>query len=213
MDDKTTEPAKSLHDWLMQQLPSAVAKVSIKHSKYPVLHVGGKVKCFTPRIPCTPTTGEDQTIPRICCADTLFGCLYGGRHHCGDYRLYLYEFDERDVVIPSVQLTKEPKRKGEVWIVPHRMSNWTIAPNVVGELRLSKVLAEDTGSDLPEFFGNDYIFYSTKPIRLTSDITLTAEQAYRLELRWKASDMEITNITPVDKSEYDKALSTHTVLR
>lgn len=213
MADKTTEPAKSLNDWLMQQLPAVVAKVSIKRSAHPVLHVGGKVKCFSPRIPCMPTTGEDQTVPRICCADTLFGCLYGGRHHCGDYRLFLYEFEERDVVVPSVWLTKEPARKGEMWIVPHRMSNWQIKPTVIGELRLSCVLTDDADSPLADFFGNDYIFYSSKPVRLNSEISLSAEQAYRLELRWKKSGLEINNVTPVDREEFDRALSMHTVMR
>ncbi|MCT7475849.1 hypothetical protein N5V81_12770 [Escherichia coli] len=38
---------------------------------------------------------------------------------------------------PSVNLTQEPNRAGEVWIVPHRMSNWDIKPIYLGEMRLS----------------------------------------------------------------------------
>lgn len=142
------EVISSLKSWLGGQMPSVQKSVKPIHldDDEVLLHVGpSKIKSFYPRVPGSVAPGEDTTVGRVCCSLTLEKALWGGRHHLGTNRLYLYAFKERDVVVPSVSLTQEGKRGNEVWIVPHRMENWNIVPERVGEARLiSMSEGEDT---------------------------------------------------------------------
>ena len=142
------EPIGSLTKWLGGQMPSVQKKVKPVHLDRDevLLHIGpSKIKSFYPRVPGSVAPGEDTTVGRVCCSLNLEKALWGGRHHFPSERLYLYAFEERDVLVPSVSLTQEGKRGNEVWIVPHRMENWNIVPLRVGEARIiSRTCPDDT---------------------------------------------------------------------
>lgn len=139
---------QSLIRWFEQQMPNITKSMEVAKISVPPIHVGGtNIKTFCPRIPSNPFTGEDLTIPRICCSADIIRALIGGRHNFDGMPktvLSIYTFEERDIVRPSTSLTKEPNRNGEIWIVPHRLSNWDMKPDVVGEMRLFS-MSESTG--------------------------------------------------------------------
>lgn len=196
----------SLERWFENQMPKVAKKLALKNVATPPLHVGGKVRSFAPRLPNNPAPGEDQTIPRICCSLSIKNCCVGARHNFQfaneNPRLYLYSFLERSVVQPSVEVTKEPNRAGEVWIVPHRMANWDITPRVVGEMRLVKMAEQYTRLT--------YVMLVSEPVIWDESLTLKPDTAYQFTVHW-TPNVTFTVPTPVDISCYHQALAEYTV--
>lgn len=198
----------SLDKWFERQLPKVAKKLTVRGIDTPPLHIGGKVSVFTPRLPSSPAPGEDQTIPRVCCSLTLQNCCTGARHNFQfaneNPRLYIYTFPERSVVQPSVDVTKEPNRAGEVWIVPHRMSNWEIKPTTVGEMRLLDMMDDYTKLE--------YVMMVSEPVKWDNDLTLKPDTAYSFEVIWTPT-LSYTKPTPVPVDVYHRALTAYTVSR
>lgn len=187
-----SEPAGTLKSWLGGQMPSVQKKVkAIRLDKDEVLlHVGpSKIKSFYPRVPGSVASGEDTTVGRVCCSLTLEKALWGGRHHFPSDRLYLYAFDERDVLVPSTELTQEGKRGNEVWIVPHRMENWNIVPTRVGEAR---VISRTCPDDLLEYKITYVIKIDNIDVPFNGDTVLKAGNFYEFTVtrggKWRAVD-------------------------
>ncbi|ANZ48831.1 hypothetical protein BIZ83_gp022 [Erwinia phage vB_EamM_ChrisDB] len=198
----------SLVKWYENQMPKVAKKLALKGLDTPPLHIGGKVKIFSPRIPYSPADGEDLTIPRVCCSLALKNCIIGARHNFRSLdiqqRIHIYAFDERSVVQPSVDVTKEPNRAGEVWIVPHRMANWEIKPKVLGEMRLV-MLSHDSS----EFM---YAVQVGETIAFDSSKKLEAGQTYLIRITIKMG--EVTNVTDPELTSVDHyhgALNAYTV--
>lgn len=207
----TIEP--SLVKWLEQQLPRTAKKVSLKKLDSAPLHISDrKISVFTPRIPYSVYRDEDKTVPRICCSVDLERCLRGVRRYFTPAetasavpRFYLYGFDERDVVQPSIELSAEPYRANEVWIVPHRLSNWEIKPSMVGELRLVRLA------------NNGYTH--TLAVALNQDVRLNANQLLKggsfYELTVTCSEREpqitISDAKEISRGIFDAALNEYTV--
>lgn len=207
----TIEP--SLVKWLEQQLPRTAKKVSLKKLDSVPLHISDrKISVFTPRIPYSVYRDEDKTVPRICCSVDLERCLRGVRRYFTPAetatavpRFYLYGFDERDVVQPSIELSAEPYRANEVWIVPHRLSNWEIKPSMVGELRLVRLA------------NNGYTH--TLAVALNQNVRLNANQLLKggsfYELTVACSEREpqitISDAKEISRGIFDAALNEYTV--
>ena len=196
----------SLEKWRENQMPRVAKKLTLRGVTTPPLHVGGKVKVFSPRLPNNPAPGEDQTVPRICCALTLKNCNIGARHNfqfaSEKPRLYLYAFDERSVVQPSVDVTKEPNRAGEIWIVPHRMANWDITPTVIGDMRLLKMANE--------FRTLDYVLMVNQPTLWDTGETLKPDVAYQFTVTW-SPEVRFSALQEVPVAVYHDALNGYTV--
>lgn len=198
----------TLDKWLLNQMPAVVKKLSLKGIDTPPLHIGGKVKVFTPRIPHSPSYGEDLTIPRICCGLTLKNCIVGARHNFRSLenrkRIYIYSFDERSVVRPSIDVTKEPNRAGEIWIVPHRMSNWTITPRVLGEMRLVMISHDDN-----ELM---YVIQVGETMAFDSNKKLEAGKTYLFTITlgdWET--LKVSDPDPADVDYYHGSLNSYTI--
>lgn len=180
----------SLSKWFENQMPSAVKKMSPRLISNPPLHLSDAViKEFSPRIPLSVDTDEDKTIPRVCCSLDLARCIQGARHQFthGATRLYLYAFNERNVIQPSVALTQESNRAGEVWIVPHRMSNWQLAPEVLGEMRLSEMSEDGTSQT--------WLYFGCKEALFEGSTKLIPEMVYKIHLRLTRTDYGVvTNV-------------------
>lgn len=198
----------SLDKWFENQLPRVAKKLSVRGIDVPPLHVGGKVKVFIPRLPSSPAPGEDQTIPRVCCSLTIKNCCTGARHNfqfaSETPRLFLYSFLERSVVQPSVDVTKEPNRAGEVWIVPHRMANWEITPRVIGEMRLVNMTNDYTKLE--------YVMMVSEPVKWDNELTLQPDVAYGYTVVW-SPDLSFSQPKPVPLEVYHNALTAYTVSR
>ena len=119
--------------------------------------------------------------------------------------MYLYGFDERDVAQPSVNLTQEPNRAGEVWIVPHRMSNWDIKPIYLGEMRLSELRNGCHVFVYHLSFGQD--------VRLSTSQLLKAGEFYRLiiSVNWERGEVKVSEAVATARTAFDNALNEYVV--
>lgn len=187
-----SEPAGSLKSWLGGQMPSVQKKVKAirLEDDEVLLHVGpSKIRSFYPRVPGSVASGEDTTVGRVCCSLSLSKALWGGRHHFPSERLYLYAFEERNVLVPSTSLTQEGKRGNEVWIVPHRMENWDITPQRVGEAR---IISKSSPDDVLEYQLHYVVKIDNMDIPYDDDTLLKAGHFYEFVVergaKWKAID-------------------------
>ena len=203
----------SLVKWLEQQLPRTAKKVSLKKLDSAPLHISDrKISVFTPRIPYSVYRDEDKTVPRICCSVDLERCLRGVRRYFTPAetasavpRFYLYGFDERDVVQPSIELSAEPYRANEVWIVPHRLSNWEIKPSLVGELRLVRLANNGYTHTLAVALNQD--------VRLNANQLLKSGSFYELTVTCSEREPQITisDAKEISRGIFDAALNEYTV--
>lgn len=180
--------SKEMTDWLNGQHPTVrkLAKAVVLEDDERVYHIGpDKIQRFFPRIPGSTAKGEDRTVSRICCSLDIARALYGGRHHLPENRIYLYEFAEREVLLPSTTLTQEGKRGSEVWIVPHKLANWNIKPVVVGEMRL---LERTESGSLKDGINMTYVLrVFDRPVQFDKDTLLEPGKTYSVALveRWR----------------------------
>lgn len=181
--------AASLDTWLQNQMPRVMKKLTPRLLDTPPLHIStSRVRVFSPRIPLSVLSDEDKTVPRVCCSVDLARCIASARHilRTGDVprQVFIYGFTERSVVQPSVELSQEPVRAGEVWIVPHRMGNWEISPELLGEMRLLEMDGE----------GNRFTFVVRcgQEVTLRNGETLREGIAYRLPVAIKHQTQEVT---------------------
>ena len=183
--------SKEMNDWLNGQHPTVrkLAKAVVLEDDERVYHIGPeKIQRFYPRIPGSTAKGEDRTVSRICCSLDISRALYGGRHHLPEPRIYLYEFAEREVLLPSTTLTQEGKRGSEVWIVPHKLANWNIKPAVVGEMRL---LERNESGKLLDALEMTYVLQVyDRPVHFDKDTVLVPGKTYSVAMteRWKDTE-------------------------
>ncbi|AWN09107.1 hypothetical protein MLDJOKPK_00194 [Salmonella phage SPAsTU] len=200
----------SLERWAERQMPQVAKKLTLRMLDAPPLHLSKcKIPTFCPRIPLSVATDEDKTVPRICCSLDLERCIKGARHNFSAIeiptRLFLYGFHERAVAQPSVNLTQEPNRAGEVWIVPHRMSNWDIKPIYLGEMRLSELRGEGHIFVYHLGFGED--------VRLSNSQLLKGGKFYRLQVtvHWDTGEVKVSEAVETPRTGFDNALNEYVV--
>lgn len=202
--------AASLEKWLQNQMPRVAKKSTLRLLDTPPLHIStARIKMFSPRIPLSLTNDEDKTVPRVCCSVDLARCLASARHILRTdeppRQIFIYAFTERSVVQPSIELSQEPVRAGEVWIVPHRMGNWELYPDVIGELRLMEMNGE----------GNRFVFAVRcgQSVTLRTGETLREGPIYRIEVTINRQDctVNVGECWEIDPSIFDRALDCYTV--
>lgn len=205
---ETIEP--SLERWREQQMPQVAKKLTLRTLDTAPLHLSKcKIATFSPRIPLSAAPNEDKTVPRICCSVDLERAIKGARHNFSAIevptRLFLYGFDERGVAQPSVNLTQEPNRAGEIWIVPHRMSNWDIKPIYLGEMRLSELRNGGRIFVYHLSFGQD--------VRLSTNQLLKGGEFYRLivSVDWEHDQVTVSEAVATNRNAFDSALNEYVV--
>lgn len=103
-----------------------------------------KVGLMTPRIPVSEF--EDQSIPRICFATSIQGCLIGANED-KDIRgevFHVYTIETDDYYIPSESEVADVKVTGEVWI------KYAVEPDYLYDIRVEKAIS----SSVAEIAGN-----------------------------------------------------------
>jgi len=200
----------SLDRWLQNQMPRVVKKLAPKLVSVPPLHISvGTIRTFSPRIPLSAMPDEDKTVPRVCCSLDLVRCIESARHVLSTIevpsRVYIYGFDERSVVQPSIELSQEPVRAGEVWVVPHRMSNWEIPAKVYGEMRLMEM-----GTNGGHFV---FVVRTNRDLTFTANQQLKADRTYQLKVRVNQSNgiASVSDAKEIAAESFAKALNGYTV--
>lgn len=144
----TADYDTKLDSWRNGQNPKIFTRLRPRKVSTPPLHISAvSVRRFVPRIPKSIAPGEDQTVPRVCCSLSLAKCFQGARWNYdelpGPSCFNVYGFDVRNVIDPTVTLTKEPTRNGEVWVVPYQLAYWELTPQLLGQLRLLKYTSDN----------------------------------------------------------------------
>lgn len=207
------EAAPSLIKWMDTLMPGLAKSLKPIHSPYPLLHITAcPVRVFTPRIPHSIVKDEDCTVPRICVSQFLKQCLAAARHtvpeivYTGD--LTIYTFDERDVLLATPKVTKEPIT-GEGWIVPHRLSNWELKPSIIGKIRVVEV-TQSGESDLDRFVAKMALRVNY-PLQWDRDIELVPGTDYVFNIRISAFKTEVTDLKEAVGNEFNDADKGYTV--
>ena len=145
----------AIDNWLARQLPDMQKSMS-PITGVDVLHISNDqaLKKMRPRIGFRQMKVEDRTIPRICAASNLLGCIYG---HTGVHEMAMGRFVDDDrsnwngvfavyrlpveaVIKPSKRLVPDAPQTGEVWVVPYEPSLYEIYPIRVGTMFLHDVM-------------------------------------------------------------------------
>lgn len=138
-----------LSKWLLNQNPD-----NHKHLKIvkdiDFLHISsdGRLKNMTPRIGRRQMKEEDRTIPRICGAPHLIGCMYGhsavaisaldGDAFNGtdwvadDGSFHIYRIKGKEFIQPSKTLVPDVKETDELWVVPCSPEFSKVTPVKIG---------------------------------------------------------------------------------
>lgn len=137
--------------WLANQLPDMQKSMTVLNG-VDFLHISTDqaIKKMRPRIGFRQMKVEDRTIPRICGASNLVGCIYG---HTAVRDMYvdcyagnrvdkwngvfaIYKMPVESVIKPSKRLVPDAPQTGEIWIVPYAPEMYEIVPSRVGTMLL-----------------------------------------------------------------------------
>lgn len=173
-----------LEKWLYNQRPFVTGNVTLVKETIKFLHISqdNNIKEMYPRISWRQSGKEDRTIPRICGAPNLRGCILGhtivrsnileGISFIKDQWkdnnspiYYIYQLPELEYLRPSNKLVPEVNQTDEVWITPYCPEAITVKPKKIGRFlpyRISQeiFMGESTLSN---------VFY----LELTTDIMLS----------------------------------------
>lgn len=178
---------ENMRRWIENQRPDVVKNVNSQNVDG-VLHMSDTptIRKFIPRLPESVKKSEDRTIARVCCALDLQGCFYGVPHHLEHHqeRLYLYHLPVDEVVVPNKKLSGVAVTDGEVWVVPHRLSNWEIKPTIVGFVYLTQI-----------HHSGDSNTYATYLVNLLKDDRGNAcDVYYRAHVKFSHGDCTVTDV-------------------
>jgi hypothetical protein len=214
----------SIDNWLARQLPD-MQKSMTPLSGVDVLHISNdqSLKKMRPRIGFRQMKVEDRTIPRICAASTLLGCIYGhtGVHYMAMDRFVddgkstwngvfaVYRIPVEAVIKPSKKLVPDAPQTGEVWVVPYEPSLYEINPIRIGAMFLHDVLERATNGQ--KIINNTIFLKVDQPYALEKDKLSPGFYAFDLPgdlTAYGGNPMEkVVNLRTISASEWKDALS------
>lgn len=222
------EHTEELKNWLNMQPPKVKSNIEIigSDSGIKMLHISynTKPKRFIPVIGHRQAVSEDRTVPRVCVAPSLLGCVlgYGGFEHDsqnldkgkkssigvtyqGGFKLY--KFDYEFVVKPNEKLVYDQKVTDEHWLVTYSKDTVFYTPIEIGELFVRKIETEfgpDTQTITYYVKVNETVSFS-KNINLQPGCYRVKSPASFQLKNW--TDDESVRVSKVSEEDYFKAKS------
>jgi hypothetical protein len=202
-----------LTTWISKQNPTA-AKGMTALKDIDALHISTNPRLGTlvPRIGSRQTKTEDRTIPRICCSETVVGCIYGHSTvrdvsvekevftgtewqdlQCPVF--YIYRLNVEELVRPSKKLVMDAVRTRELWVVPYAPEACAVKPERVGQLLLRK--AVDVHDQGRHYQLNTFVMKVVKPIKLEDELLHPGH--YQFDLHGSLSVVGGGTTSPVEK--------------
>lgn len=211
--------------WLANQLPDMQRSMEVVND-VDFLHISTDqaLKKMRPRIGFRQMKAEDRTIPRICGAPNIVGCIYGhaGIHtYTMDYfvngysadkwngLIAVYRMNVKQAIKPGKKLVPDAKATGEVWIVPYAPETYEVYPTRIGSMLLHHI-GESVLDGTPVMSN---VFY------LKVDTAFRLEQSYLtpgfyqfslagdLSIKPGASMLPVEGLTTLSSAEWNSALS------
>lgn len=181
------------------------------------------IKEFVPRIGDRQNPVEDRTVPRICTAPSILGCLIGYASEVSDflslasdgtednlgykggYKIYAFEFNA--AIRPNNKLAGDSSVSDECWLVSFSPDNSTYKPINAGKVFFSKIISNArTGKAVScdcemyvEVTLDTGILFS-KNIFLEKGYYRITGSAPRYTKSWEADAS--FKVTKIDKAEY-----------
>ena len=187
-----------------------------------LLHISdnNKLKDCTPQIGNRQADSEDRTVPRVCVASSLIGCMIGHAasenyflnvEHTKEYRggYYIYAFDFEYALKPNSKLVYDSKKTNEHWLVTYNKDTITYTPKCIGKFFIQSITYIAKSGSIP--IPTDSILFieveSKKPIKFNNNIELS-KGYWKIEgpLFTTLRSLETTKpftITEITKSEYN----------
>ena len=173
-----------------------------------LLHISTnpKIPEFIPMVSTRTMNAEDRTVPRVCTAPTIVGCLNGYQAQIKNFHdqlgltIYGIPFDE--ALIPSTKLLPDVKMTDEVWLVPYSKKYSGYKPNVIGRMFAYTVKWYSSKCERYdiEFYVEvleDFMFSPTVSLKVGLwRLTLVYDSSVA------ANKQEIITVAPLTKAEY-----------
>lgn len=150
-----------------------------------------KVPIFIPQFSNRQMVKEDKIIPRVCVADTLFGCLYGFSRFFYDFfdgtpdgkkddygnrykgGVIISRLPYESLIVPSKKLVPDVNESGEKWLVSYDKDHASYPCEVIGKAFVAACMAERRDRGLLYYTYTVYIEVSDgATLRLSTTVTL-----------------------------------------
>ena len=214
-----------LTNWLLNQSPDNVKQLSIvKGADFLHISSDGKLKPMTPRIGRRQMKDEDRTIPRICGAPHLLGCIYGhSAVHVGvmaessfdgedwsldDGSFHIYKIDGDEFISPAKKLVPDVKLTDEIWVVPCSPEYSKATPRKIGRF-IPVTVSHSIHLNRTELLNHFYVEVK-EPFRLYDDVLQAGYYSFKIE-----GDLQPFNgvekpfeVKQISTSEWREALTT-----
>ncbi len=207
--------SKEMQAYLKLLAPTTVENVTVVTPKelgcdY-LLHVSTnpKIPAFIPMVSQRTLNKEDRTVPRVCTAKTIVGCLKGYQAQVANFHnqepITVYALPFEEALVPGTKLLPDVKVTDEVWLVGYSAKYRAYKPMVIGELFINTLKYYATGM---RTYDAEFYAKVDKPFNLTSERKLD-NGFYRFIIHYDteatASKINANDITPISKAEYTAA--------
>lgn len=181
------------------------------------------IKEFVPRIGHRQGDSEDRTVPRICVAPSLLGCLIGYASEVNDflslasdgtdenigykggYKIYAFEFNA--AIRPNNKLVRDSTASDECWLVSFSPENSTYRAVNAGKVFFSKMISVGRSKEDVNVLGELYVEITldagvmfSKNIFLEKGYYCITGNAPRYTKSWE-TDKDF-KVTPIDKASF-----------
>jgi hypothetical protein len=152
---------------------------------YTMLHISNNKDLFrfVPRIGFNQVKSEDRTIPRVCVARTLAGCILSYQRTVSDSlnydpdakrspaHYYIKRFEYKYTLAPDKELVCDVDRTGEEWLVAYSPETACYVAINTGELFVYSVQMENVAGKAPVISGT-FLLHTVEPLCLDYKTTL-----------------------------------------
>lgn len=188
-----------------------------------LLHIStnGKIKEFIPFITQRSVDSEDRSVPRVCTAPTLLGCLIGYGIASDDFLnppesrdsykggWYIYGLPFEKAIKPAPSLLEDQRCGDEHWLVTYNTDTRVYAPVMIGKCFYKEITALGVSNDIPIRRVKMLVEIAADiPVKLGASITLTkgyweieGDEPVLKSDSWK-NDKAYT-VTEIDKETYN----------
>ena len=220
------EHTEDIKNWLSMQAPKVKSNIEVvgSDSGLKMMHISynTKPKRFIPVIGYRQNKQEDRTVPRVCVAPSLQGCIMGYaafEHHTstldknkkdehgityyGGFKLYKFEYEF--AIKPNEKLVYDQKMTDEHWLVTYNKDTVFYVPIEIGELFVRKIETEfgpDTLTVLYFVKVNEVVVLSINNILQPGCYRVKSPASYMVK-NW--GDDEKIKVSKIPEEEYFKA--------
>lgn len=212
--------SRAMDKFLSVILPGDESLVTVEQPKHGcVYHIStnGKIPAFIPAVSNRTLTKEDRRVPRICSAETLWGCFLGYAATVDEfYNLapkdwrggyYIYRLPCDLIAHPDKKLLPDVTKTQETWVLGYDEKHQSIEPEIIGKCFFYSVLFKRT-RECPIYDLEVYIELKQPMCVLETD-TVVQPGYYKLTVvditdivSW---NLKNTTLVPVDIKSYREA--------